>query len=349
MDEFIRKYAMLLNDDSGIKAVEQEMKRQYQDAMDTLTGQKETIASLAAAIRACPHVLLLGMGASHLVNEIFAFQLRRYQIDAAAVTASEFLYDPLPSAGKVVVLTSQSGESVETVKCIPMIREAAGLFSVTLSAESTIAAASRAIVCSGGPEKAYAGTRSVTLSVAAFTAVAAALGQVSAEAILPAMAWEQTDADAMHRAVWTLLAKDHVVATGRSLFSPLAALFALGCEELGYRAVLFNETGTLRHGPMEILDQRTALVVFRQSGELGELCSSFNEVRRKSGCALIMLDASDLEPLEHALTIPCPRGEDILAVLGMMTTFQRLMIAYACGKNPQAGFPRYGSKVTISE
>jgi hypothetical protein len=33
----------------------------------------------------------------------------------------------------------------------------------------------------------------------------------------------------------------------------------------------------------------------------------------------------------------------------MMTTFQTLMVAYACGKNPRTGLPRYGSKVTVKE
>ncbi|NMA12414.1 MAG: hypothetical protein GX933_04405 [Chloroflexi bacterium] len=68
-----------------------------------------------------------------------------------------------------------------------------------------------------------------------------------------------------------------------------------------------------------------------------------------SGCSLIVIDSSGLEPLEGALTIPCPVGNDIAAALGTMTTFQLLMIAYACGKNPRAGLPHYGSKVTVTE
>lgn len=348
MNDFMKKYAELLYDDSGVKAIDLEMTRQNEDVAQTMADQKEAVSAMAAAIKACPRVLLLGMGASQLVNEVFAFQLRRFGIDALAMTASEFLYDTVPTAGKVVILTSQSGESVETVKCIPLL-SGASVFSVTLSQESTIATKTKAIVCSGGSEKAYAGTRSVTLSLAAFALVAAELGQISQDSILQTLRCERTDYSTMEKAVWTLFCKRNIVVTGRSLFAPLGALFALGSEELGNRAVLFNETGTLRHGPMEILDGDTALVVFRQKGELGKLCRSFNDVQQKSGCALIVLDASGLEPIENALTIPCQEGDDIVAVLGMMTTFQLLMIAYACGKNPRAGLPRYGSKVTTSE
>mgnify|MGYP000992193714 CR=1 FL=1 len=349
MNDFIKKYADLLKDDSGVKAIDLEMKRQYEDAAQTMNDQKETIEALAAVINACPRILLLGMGASHFVNEVFAFQLRRFGIEAAAMTASEFLYDTIPTADKVVILTSQSGESVETVKCFSLLPSETPVFSVTLSPESTSAAKTQAIVCSGGPEKAYAGTRSVTLSLAAFAFVSAALGQIPQESVLRALAWERTDYSAMEKAVWTLFSKRDIVVTGRSLFSPLGGLFALGCEELSNRPILYNETGTFRHGPMEVLGEDTALVVFRQKGLLGELCRSFNDVQQKSGCAVIVLDASGQEPLSNAITIPCQEGDDIVAVLGMMTTFQLLMIAYACGKNPRAGLPRYGSKITTSE
>ena len=100
---------------------------------------------------------------------------------------------------------------------------------------------------------------------------------------------------------------------------------------------------------MEAVDQDTVIVVFRQAGKLGELCRSFNDVRKKTGCSLIVFDASGLEPLPEAVTIPCPTGSDIIASLGMMTGFQYLMIAYACGKNPRAGLPHFGGKVTTTE
>ena len=66
-------------------------------------------------------------------------------------------------------------------------------------------------------------------------------------------------------------------------------------------------------------------------------------------CSLIIFDVSELEPLEGGFTIPCPQENGIIAALGMMTAFRYLMIAYACGKNPRAGLPHFGGKVTVTE
>jgi fructoselysine-6-P-deglycase FrlB-like protein len=110
---------------------------------------------MAAAIQKSRNVLLLGMGASHFVNQIFAFQIRKMGIEASAIPASEFLYDPIPVNNKIVILTSQSGESIETVKCLPDLSNI-DVYSVTLTADSTIAKQTKSVICSGGGEKAYA-------------------------------------------------------------------------------------------------------------------------------------------------------------------------------------------------
>ncbi len=348
MIDFVNRYASQLEDTHGLEMIDIEMSRQDQDIIETLETQRDSVRRLADDIRRTGKVLLLGMGASQLVNEIFALQLRRFHIDALAMTASEFIYDPVSVDSCTVVLTSQSGESVETVKCIPLLGDHP-VFSVTLTEDSTIAKAGTAVVCAGGGEKAYAGTRSVTLSLAAFAAVCAQLGQIDEKDILPAVQWLREDYGCMERALLLLYNKRTVIATGRSLFAPIAHLYALGSEELSNCQTIYEETGTLRHGPMEAVDRDTVIVVFRQEGQLGELCRSFNDVRTKTGCSLIVFDASGLEPLTGAVTIPCPKGNDIIAALGMMTSFQYLMIAYACGKNPRAGLPHFGGKVTTTE
>jgi len=57
------------------------------------------------------------MGASHFINHMFAIQLRKLGYWAIAVPASEFYYNDLNIDDTQVILTSQSGESIETVKC----------------------------------------------------------------------------------------------------------------------------------------------------------------------------------------------------------------------------------------
>ncbi len=348
MEKFIKSYSPLLSDTSGLDAILLEMRSQVGDTIETYRSQREEISELARAIREKGSILMLGMGASHAVNEMFSFQLRKAGYDAQAITASEFLYDPVPVTDQVILLTSQSGESVETVKCIDRF-PGKELFGITLSSESTLGRNTRAIVASGGVEKAYAGTRSVTLSLAIMAYTCAALGQFFPGAVESAVSFEQLNTEQMKKAVSVLQEKQHLVVTGRSIFSGLAHLFALGSQELSGVPNLCNETGQLRHGPLEVLDADTALVVFRQNGEEGQLAQSFVDIRVKSGCSLIVIDASGMAPLEGSVSIPCPAGNDLVAALSIMDTFQSLMIAYACGKNRYTGIPRYSSKITTSE
>jgi len=348
MFNFINSYAPLLADRSGLDAILLEMKHQMDDVLRTKETQHEAIRGFANTLKANKKIVLLGMGASHYVNEIFSFQLRKLGIEALAITASEYLYDPFPLAGSLVLLTSQSGESVETVKCLSLLTKST-LYGITLNKESTIGKNTRAIIGYGGSEKAFAGTRSVTLSLAIMAYVSAELGIASFKSIDRAVHFRQDDSTAMHNAVALLCKKDHVIATGRSLYSGLAQLFCLGCEELGGKPIVYNETGQLRHGPLEVLSPDTALIIFRQKGVLGELAKSFEAIQKKTGCFLVVIDSSGLEPLEDAITIPCPTGEDIASSLAVMETFQSLMIAYACGKNEMTGIPKYSTKITITE
>ena len=145
MRSIIETYAQLLRDRSGINAILKEMDAQCEDAERTLESAKGEISAFAKAIKHHKSLLLLGMGASHYANELFSFQLRRLGIHALTISASEFLYDPLPDWDGPVLLTSQSGESVETVRCLQLL-QSKQLFSITLNKESTIGRGSQAIV-----------------------------------------------------------------------------------------------------------------------------------------------------------------------------------------------------------
>lgn len=348
MRAMIEKYACLLQDNSGVMAILSEMDRQTNDAKESIESAKEGIRELAKAIKAAEALLLLGMGASHYANELFALQLRKLGIQALAISASEYLYDPLPFWKAPVLFTSQSGESVETVRCLPLL-EGNQLFSITLNANSTIGRKTKALVASGGEEKAFAGTRSVTLTIAMMASVCASLGLGTKKDVQRALQNGPETKEPLEKALGLLMQARSVVATGRSLCSPLAHLFALGCEELSRKEVLCLESGQLRHGPAEILSSDTALVLFRQDGPLGQLSGSFEELRRKAAFSFVVFDASSYKALEGSVTVRFPSGDDIYSILGMMSAFQALMITFACSKNPYTGIPRYGSKVTTTE
>lgn len=96
MRDFITRYTPLLTDATGVASILLEMERQMDDVRATYATQGDAIKEFADSIRQNKRIIMLGMGASHWVNELFAFQLRRAGIYALAIPASEFLYDPIP-------------------------------------------------------------------------------------------------------------------------------------------------------------------------------------------------------------------------------------------------------------
>ena len=113
MRSIIETYAQLLRDRSGINAILKEMDAQCEDAERTLESAKGEISAFAKAIKHHKSLLLLGMGASHYANELFSFQLRRLGINALTISASEFLYDPLPE-WVVEELRGADGQCIDT-------------------------------------------------------------------------------------------------------------------------------------------------------------------------------------------------------------------------------------------
>ncbi len=348
MENKINEYAELLDDKTGIVSIINEMKKQKQNAKSSYEKQLSHIKELATSIKRKKTVILLGMGASHFVNQLFEFELRKLDYKAIAITASDYLYSPLKEPDAVFIFTSQSGESIETVKCLDLVKNNLK-YSFTLNNESTIGKNTVSIVGDGGIEKAFAGTRSVMLSASLIAYVLAELGAFCVEDVFNSIIYNQKYDQSFKTGVKCLESSSLLIATGRGIAFPLANLFSLGAQELSGLPFLGYETGQFRHGPREMVKSNTTIVVFRQSGILGELVKSFEEIRAQSNCNLIVIDFSNLEPIDNSITIKSATGNNILAALSVMELFQTFMICYSCTKNKLTGIPKYSQKITNKE
>lgn len=346
MIPFNREYLSLLNKKEGLEKVLLETERQIEDFIKTANCEKDAISQLSAAISKQKNVLLLGMGASHILNHMFAIQLRKLGYRALAIPASEYYYDSFAVEKTVVILTSQSGESVETVKCLEKFNKNE-LFCVTLEKNSTLGNKCQSIVASGGGEKAFAGTRSVTLTLGIFSLLVENLGMEPGSTMEAIMG--TVDNVKLQEAINSISHKKNLIVTGRGIYYGLGELFRLGCEELSGIPTICYETGQLRHGPLELLAGDTTLVLFRQDGVPGQLAFSLEGAAQKSGSDIIVFDSSGSGSLKGALTIPFLVGDSLASSIAILPALQAFMISYACKRNPQAGTPFYSSKITTIE
>ncbi|MGH6808874.1 MAG: SIS domain-containing protein, partial [Ensifer adhaerens] len=217
------------NRPAGLVAIDREMARQAADAVASFHAAKALAREIAASLKATGKLLLLGMGGSHAVGRAVEPLYRAHGIDAIALPLSEQLGQPLTIEGKTILVTSQSGESAEVLRWFAETSGATGdTFGLTLEGSSFLARNAPSLVGVGGTEKAFAATRSLTISFALHLSVLAALGDDPSPAL---QAIENRQAPDLTAALATLADVRAVVTTGRQL-QGLAEAIGLGLTEL---------------------------------------------------------------------------------------------------------------------
>ncbi len=327
----------------GLRAIRSEMARQQADALASLAATPEA-AALAASLRRTGRLLLLGMGASHAAGRTVEPLYRALGIDAIAMPLSEQLDQPLSLAGRTVILTSQSGESGEVVRWLDETTHPE-TFGISLDPASTLARRTACLVAHGGPEKAFAATRSLTLSLALHAPVLAALG---ADIALVRAALQ---GQPMPDLAPALAATAHVatVVTSARRLQGLAEALALGLTELSRRPCFALESGQLRHGPMEMLGPDIATIFFAADDPTTALVKGLAEATAAAGSPTVLFDASGTRAPTGVNHVPLATAEGLPAALTLLAAAQSFMVAFAAARVADVGTPVRSSKITRIE
>jgi len=331
-------------DKSGATLILDECKRQHKDALSTLIANNDSAKQIADSITTQRNLFLLGMGASHFANEIAAARFRALGIDAFAIPASEALYNPIPRIGNVI-LTSQSGGSIEVIKWLEQNRDTNVIAGVTLNPNNPFGNVPT-LVGAGGAEKAFAATRSFSLTIAAFSGVLKHMGASDDDLI---SSEEPTIDPNVEALVSNFDAANTFVFAGRAALDGLAKLAALSAMELGQLPALGYEAGQFRHGPIEFLSPSIGVVFFRAPGMSAHAWRDLAQICDRAGAPTLIFDASGEEPLKHGLTVQFSSGNGMKAVYEMQPTLQALLLGIAAKRVSAISVPRFCSKVTDTE
>ncbi|WP_245308839.1 aminotransferase [Aurantimonas sp. 22II-16-19i] len=326
----------------GLLAIEREMARQAGDALASFEAGRARAGEIAASLQATGRLLMLGMGGSHAVGRALEPFYRDLGIEAFAVPMSEQLVSPVRVEGRTVLLTSQSGESGEVIRWLEDAAPRDAVFGLTLEQDSSLARRVPCLVGAGGTERAFAATRSLTISFAQHLAILAALGADPA----PALAAIEAASDAsVASAVDAFAGVDTVVASGR-LLRGLAEAIALGFTELTREPAYALEGGQLRHGPMEMLGSRVGLVQFCADETAADLVRSLSAATVEAGSPVVVFDASGGEPVAGTITFSLPQAAGMAAIFAALPLAQGFMVAHAARRVPDVGTPRRSRKIT---
>ena len=330
---------------AGLVAIDREMARQHADARASFENNAAIAANVAASIRKTGRLLLLGMGGSHAVGRAVEPLYRALGFDALALPLSEQLGQPVPLAGRTVLVTSQSGESAEVVRWFAEAGSTTDIFGLTLEGGSFLARTAPCLVGAGGTELAFAATRSLTVTFALHLAILAALGEDPSAAL---GALDQKQDNDITQALAALEEVTTIVTSGRRLQGVAEAL-ALGLTELSRLPCFSLEGGQLRHGPMEMLGPKIGIILFRGNDPTAELVTAMALSVVEAGAPLIIFDASGQSPVAGAVTLSFKPASGLAAIFAMLPVAQRLMIAFADSRVDNAGTPVRSTKITRSE
>ncbi|WP_429130096.1 SIS domain-containing protein [Ensifer sp. 4252] len=331
---------------AGLIAIDREMARQASDAVTSFHAAEALSRDIAASLKSTGKLLLLGMGGSHAVGRALEPLYRAHGIDAIALPLSEQLGQPLAIEGKTILVTSQSGESAEVLRWFAETNDRTGeTFGLTLEGGSFLARSAPSLVGVGGTEKAFAATRSLTISFALHLSILAALGDDATAAL---QAIEAPQAPDTTLALAALADVRAVVTSGRQL-QGLAEAIGLGLTELSRLPCFSLEGGQLRHGPMEMLGPSVGVVLFRAADATAGLVSAMAVSAAEAGSPVVVFDASGAAPIPGVTTLAFKPAAGMAAIFAMLPVAQSFMIAFAAARVADVGTPVRSTKITRSE
>lgn len=247
----------------------------------------------AARLMSGKPLLLSGMGSSMFACHALSAELAQHGVVATLINTAELLhYYYQANRNAVAVLVSRSGESIETIKLLPLLKaQGTHIVGVTDVAGSTLAReADVTVMIHGGKDQ--------LVAVQSYTATLIALH------LLGAASWDAFDATQNELAAAGKSLADYVPqcvdqsARWRSFFDGAEVIHLLGrgrsIASILEGALLFNEVAKFpsvpmeaaqfRHGPVEIVDERYRAIVFAPDDPTRELNIALaNDLNRLGG------------------------------------------------------------------
>jgi glucosamine--fructose-6-phosphate aminotransferase (isomerizing) len=335
------------------------------DILDQPRALRETVAGLAAdrsvdsiarKLRAgeFDRVVLTGMGSSYFGHHPLYLALVQLSYTAMMVETSELIHyqTHLLTPRTLVIAVSQSGRSVETVRLLECNHKQATIVGVTNYGDSPLATDSNAaILTRAGAEFSVSCKTYLSALVALhwlasiFAAADLDTTRGELETVAPAVEgylrhWKADVARLAER----LRDVEHLFIVGRGSSLAAVGTGALTIKESDHLHAEGLSSAAFRHGPFEMLNDATFVLVFAGDVKTRDLNLGLLRDLEKMGvrCALIGEDVKDAELRLPAIASPLRPIMEILPV-------QMMTLALAALANREAGTFVRATKVTTVE
>jgi glucosamine--fructose-6-phosphate aminotransferase (isomerizing) len=357
-----------------------EIAEQPQAIADTLLGRLGEAGELVLdevrlsdqELRDVDKVFVVACGTAYHAGLIAKYAIEHWtRIPVEVELASEFRYrDPVLDRSTLVVVISQSGETMDTLMALRHAKEQkAKVLAICNANGSTIPRESDAVLYThAGPEVAVASTKGFLTQVVACYLVGAFLAQVRGIKYADEVAAIVEDLRQLPAAVTKVLeqmepvrelarslaTEDTLLFLGRHVGYPVALEGALKLKELAYIHAEGFAAGELKHGSIALIDQGTPVVVIvpspRSRGSVhSKVVSNIQEVRARGARTIVIAEEGDEDVVPYAdHVIRVPRTPTLLAPVVTTVPLQVLACEIADTRGLDVDQPRNLAKsVTV--
>ncbi|SHG82189.1 glutamine--fructose-6-phosphate transaminase (isomerizing) [Geodermatophilus nigrescens] len=357
-----------------------EIAEQPQAVADTLLGRLGEDGELVLdevrlsdqELRDIDKIFVVSCGTSFHAGLIAKYAIEHWtRIPVEVEVASEFRYrDPVLDRSTLVVVISQSGETMDTLMALRHAKEQkARTLAICNVNGSTIPRESDAVLYThAGPEIAVASTKSFLAQIVACYLVGLFLAQVRGIKYTDEVASIVHELQKLPEAVERVLAQmepvrelgrsladaDTILFLGRHVGFPVALEGALKLKELAYIHAEGFAAGELKHGPIAVIDQGTPVVVVAPSPRgrsllHGKVVSNIQEIRARGARTIVIAEEGDEDVVPYAdHLIRVPRTPTLLAPVVTTVPLQILACEIADTRGFDVDQPRNLAKsVTV--
>ena len=305
-----------------------------------------------AEIKRIKRISVIACGTAYHAGMVAKYAIEKWaKIPVDVEIASEYRYrDPIVDQDSLVVAISQSGETMDLLMAVRHAKAAgARVLAVCNTNSSTIPRESDAVLYThAGPEIAVASTKAFVTQIVAVYLIGLKLAQVRGELSdaevknlyhealkLPGQVEQILETVEPLRALTrTFKSNNTVLFLGRGTQYPIALEGALKLKELAYIHAEGFAGGELKHGPIALIEEGTAVIAIlppHDEHALDEkMLSNIQEVKAR-GARVIVIAAEGVEVIgaEHVIRIPiaAPLFQPVLATVPLQVFAYEIAVA----------------------
>jgi glucosamine--fructose-6-phosphate aminotransferase (isomerizing) len=303
-------------------------------------------------IKKIKRISVIACGTAYHAGMVAKYAIEKWaKIPVDVEIASEYRYrDPIVDKDSLVIAISQSGETMDLLMAVRHAKaNGARVLAVCNTNSSTIPRESDAVLYThAGPEIAVASTKAFLTQIVAVYLIGLKLSQVKGtltDSLVKGLYNEMLELpgkveqiletiEPLRELTRKFVKNNTVLFLGRGIEYPVALEGALKLKELAYIHAEGFAGGELKHGPIALIEEGTAVIaILPPSDEHGldeKMLSNIQEVKARGARVVVIApEGAEVIGAEHIIRIPVasPLFQPVLATVPLQVFAYEIAVA----------------------